>query len=574
MPGNPLYPLKRFGETVTVALAVHPGLQRAARATFTGRRVDEAAFMAARLYTRPAEEQLADTAVIKKLLSEYSQSVRELVPFLDRALERDKGIPRRLAQSFEKPAHERYVRLEKLRLQAPPAAQVNVLQSIEAVHMILATVADALEKPPLSEADIRELTTFVAAGFLTRDELTQLLGETTSNRQLLETLRRMVKTGKLPTNALYVISFDSLGEILLEQLPKFRAQVKYDDMRKIALAAQAIELTDQQRENVTAYFVQYTVGQRLPEDSIRPLVAPTIYGLSLAGDLPKVIADLKPEELSPVRRELYVAWQPLVGEAETDNKQLFSRMAQAAATHVPRDAALLERVQLEVLQALEGEVVYLTLPPGWTKEGAEAVRETFAESIAALRQKESVPEPTTRAEPSPPVSPATAPAAFPADLRFNREEFEGLKRELDQHFAGLAAQLEQQFQEYRRQLRADIQRLQQATDQRILRLEQRTKELEDRLRMLQQEAPPTEVPAPTSTPTPSTPAVTPTATVPPSVTPTPSIETCQQFCQTQGSSSGTCRQNSSQCEQSQERYEASGDPFCLGGSEKACCCLP
>ena len=53
----------------------------------------------------------------------------------------------------------------------------------------------------------------------------------------------------------------------------------------------------------------------------------------------------------------------------------------------------------------------------------------------------------------------------------------------------------------------------------------------------------------------------------------PSV-TCAQYCASLGSfTTGTCRQNNTQCTNNGETYESGGDVYCPGGSQKACCCL-
>lgn len=55
-----------------------------------------------------------------------------------------------------------------------------------------------------------------------------------------------------------------------------------------------------------------------------------------------------------------------------------------------------------------------------------------------------------------------------------------------------------------------------------------------------------------------------------------SINSCTIYCQSVGSYSlGTCRENSQQCTNNNETYEAGGNPYCTGGSsEDTCCCKP
>ena len=53
------------------------------------------------------------------------------------------------------------------------------------------------------------------------------------------------------------------------------------------------------------------------------------------------------------------------------------------------------------------------------------------------------------------------------------------------------------------------------------------------------------------------------------------VTSCSLQCQTLGYSTGTCRQNVSQCTNNGETHESLGDAFCTGGpSADTCCCKP
>lgn len=55
----------------------------------------------------------------------------------------------------------------------------------------------------------------------------------------------------------------------------------------------------------------------------------------------------------------------------------------------------------------------------------------------------------------------------------------------------------------------------------------------------------------------------------------PGVTTCAQYCQNNGYTTGTCRQNAQQCSVLGETYEAAGDTYCTGGaSADTCCCAP
>ena len=60
----------------------------------------------------------------------------------------------------------------------------------------------------------------------------------------------------------------------------------------------------------------------------------------------------------------------------------------------------------------------------------------------------------------------------------------------------------------------------------------------------------------------------------PSATTQSAMATCDQYCQGQGYSTGTCRANAQQCTKNSETYEPGGDTYCTGGGSSACCCAP
>lgn len=67
----------------------------------------------------------------------------------------------------------------------------------------------------------------------------------------------------------------------------------------------------------------------------------------------------------------------------------------------------------------------------------------------------------------------------------------------------------------------------------------------------------------------------PTTTPTPTLTPTPTPTSCNAYVITQGYSSGTCRQNASQCTNHSEVHLSGGDVYCTGGANAdTCCALP
>ncbi|OIP73562.1 MAG: hypothetical protein AUK08_03250 [Candidatus Pacebacteria bacterium CG2_30_36_39] len=77
-----------------------------------------------------------------------------------------------------------------------------------------------------------------------------------------------------------------------------------------------------------------------------------------------------------------------------------------------------------------------------------------------------------------------------------------------------------------------------------------------------------------SVPTP-TPTLPPGPTTPPTPTPTPGISTsCAPYCITNGYSTGTCRQNITQCKNAGEISTPGGNSSCQVPNSDTCCCKP
>lgn len=53
------------------------------------------------------------------------------------------------------------------------------------------------------------------------------------------------------------------------------------------------------------------------------------------------------------------------------------------------------------------------------------------------------------------------------------------------------------------------------------------------------------------------------------------VTTCTQYCLSLSNTSGSCRENTTQCGNHSETYQSAGDTYCTGGpSADTCCCLP
>ena len=390
-PGEIGYPIKLLGEKIASLTALSQNAKIETAFNHATARVDEATVVADRIPAESAKKQVSDAQTIENLVNEFSQTFNDQATYFGRAIDAGIKPPKAKADWAQQHMVTTYVQLERLRLAAPPEAQSVILQALSTMQTALATVQDALAKAPVTADDSTQLSKLVSQGFLSRDELTKLLAGTTSNRQLLDNLRQLVKTGVVPASTLYSINYDLIKQLDPQATPRFVASVEFDEMRKVAIFTKAIVPTPQQKQQLQNYLSQYNFGQLLPRDASRAFITPLIYGLNLTPDLPSVLKQLDPAKLSPVRQVLYQAWQPLTtSQSAGDAKKLYSQVLQLTDLSLSRNTDLLERVQLEVLKALRSNVAYLALPPGWTDSQVAAVAGDFAQSIKDLKLANTV----------------------------------------------------------------------------------------------------------------------------------------------------------------------------------------
>ena len=411
-PGEIGYPIKMAGEKVAEFMTFGRDAKEKMKFQHAAERVNEAVVVSGRLAGESSNAQIKDSQTIENLVNQFTQTVNHGASLYGSLIDKGVKLPQKDGQGVEYGMIQTYILLERLRLAAPPEAQSTILQAIAAQQTALATVQDTLGAAPITADDSKELSKLVSQGFLTRDELTKLLAGTTSNRQLLDNLRQLVKTGIVPASTLYGIDYDLVNRLTPKDAPRFTASVEFDEMRKVGIFTQAIVPTPEQKQKLQNYLSQYNFGQPLPRDASRAFITPLIYGLNLTPDLPTVLKQLDPKKLSPVRQVLYQAWQPLTtAQSSGDAKKLYSQVLELTNLSLSRNTDLLERVQLEVLKALRANVAYMALPPGWTDSQVAAVADDFAQSIKDLKAANAVQDKSKSAVAS--LASITAPLMTP-----------------------------------------------------------------------------------------------------------------------------------------------------------------
>ncbi|MGC1177041.1 MAG: DUF5667 domain-containing protein [Candidatus Saccharimonadales bacterium] len=392
-PNSPGYTIKLTGERVKTLLTFGSDAKTNQQAAYAAERVQEATLLAKQIPNESQNAQIVDTQTMQDLLTDYIHTTATYITNLSQNINEDSSakVPDQAFSDDLKRTTKVYEMLVELRLSAPSEAQATVLQATSVLQTSIATLQDALRAAPVTTRDSDQLAQLVSQGFLTRSELTKLLASATSNRQLLDTLRGMVKSGQLPATVVYAINYDLVRQYDPHGADRFVASINFDELRKVAIFNKVALPTPEQKQAVQAYLANYKAGMPLPRDAAnRAYIMPLIYGLNMT---PGVIKDLRyidPNDLSPVRRVMYDAWKPLIdSDGDDSTKQLYADMLQLTDTAVARNVALMKRVQLEVLKAVRSNVAYLALPPGWTNGQVVAVEADFAQQITDLQALET-----------------------------------------------------------------------------------------------------------------------------------------------------------------------------------------
>ena len=419
LPGNPLYPIKRVGEalltTITPNLSYqHVKAKEGVRAIFAARRLNEAASMVERLDSRSVNKQASDADTIEVLLQQFGEVFNDTTLSLSQTIDLGEQPSVKIFTDLQKRSAELAVKLEHLRLEAPPTDQATVLRSIVIINNNLATISDALHQAPISEADATELTKLISSGLISKSDLTALLGQANSNRRLLDLLRERVKSGQLPSGIIYAMNFDLVTKLLPDEAPTYINSVRFDELRKVALLMKTIEPTPTQKTAINQYLQSYKAGDLVPTNSLTRYTAPLIYGWHLVESSGIDLGVLHADHLSPERRIFYDLWSPYLSKTKnastgkqssliipkalaqnsdsvaTGTAPTYDQVLSSANIGIIKSSTLLDRVQLELLKATRSEVSYMALPPGWTGSDVVAMSDGFKQSTEALRTNEVV----------------------------------------------------------------------------------------------------------------------------------------------------------------------------------------
>ncbi|MBI3572594.1 MAG: hypothetical protein HY092_00135, partial [Candidatus Kerfeldbacteria bacterium] len=434
-PTMPWYPVQRLGENMTTALVPVPKVKQGLQAVFAARRVREAKVLAQGMRGQPLKVQEREEKMIGTLLDDYNRAFQEITISLGQQVDRGDKPPTGLFTTIENASTHLYLQLEDLRMIAPSAAQASVLQAQETAQGNLATLADALDHPPVSSDDAKELTSLVAAGLLSKDDLTKLISGDQSNREFLASLRTAVKNGTLPSNALAMIEYGQVAHYASGSIARFRAEVDFDEMRKIALLIKALTPTGAEKKSIEAALAKYVPGQPVAVGDQGQFLRPILLGFSLAPRLPADLTHLDPVSFEPGRKLFYETWKPLTTSKATDAKTLYSQALSLVDQNVARNTDLLEQIEFEVLNALRHDVVYAALPPGWTQEQVIKIQPAFKQLITDARTAETLQKQTAATTTS--LIGMTAPLA----VTLSNKQVEALRQETKSAMADMKKQL-------------------------------------------------------------------------------------------------------------------------------------
>ncbi len=393
-PGQLGYGMKRFEESVAATLAPTAGLRDGLRLRFAGRRVSEAAYVAAHTVSggkvsaaplikpiAPEDAQAADT--INHLLSQFTSIYQGYSAQLAGTVDQNKKLnPDRIKQ-LQKQAVEAYASLALLRVQAPTAAQISVLSGIDAAQKHIATVNDALEISPLSSSDVSQLTKLVSVGILSKTDLDKLLSTQMDNRQFHAKLVGLVDSKQLPSNLLYSLDEDLVKQLTPDKAAAFEAVSDFEQMQRISATVQASRPTKDQQQAVQAYLAKYKLGDVVPGDDIQSFVTPIVYGMALAGELQANISSLATTPFSSDDQAVLDSWKGSLAANQQNLGQLYQQLMTGAANQRALHERLLARVQTEFVDAQKAGVDHLVLPPGWGADQMSGLSRQMGVELAA-----------------------------------------------------------------------------------------------------------------------------------------------------------------------------------------------
>jgi len=361
-PGQLGYGIKRGEEALVSNLAPLSNWRDQLRLDFANNRVAEAAYVANRADQKSNSSQAKTAKTISGLLSTYEDVYENRTATLNQELTDGKKIPKTDAMEFQKDAADTYDELQLLRLQAPDAAQLAVLTSIDDTQQNLAALSDALGTKPLSASDLSQLARLVPIGVITQAQVNQLTA-IPSNRQLHSQLVNMINAGQLPSDITYQLDQDLIKQIDQTYATSFAAVSEFEQMQRISAVIQASRPTSAQQQAVQAFIAAYQPGQTVPADSTQPYVTPIVYGISLSGRLLTDLSSLKKIPLSSDDQILLNSWKRIVDPPNLS--EIYQRLMTSAQGQPQLALRNLIRMQQELVDAQKAQVSYLVMPPGW-----------------------------------------------------------------------------------------------------------------------------------------------------------------------------------------------------------------
>ncbi|MGC1176996.1 MAG: hypothetical protein WA843_02900 [Candidatus Saccharimonadales bacterium] len=385
-PGQLGYGIKRGEEFLASNLAPLPSWRDQLRLDFADNRVIEAGYVADRANQNPTSNPTKTATTINELLGSFENIYEIRTSSLNQKLTDNKKISKADAAEFRKDAVGTYDELQLLRVQAPGAAQLSVLTSIDDVQQNIAALSDHLGAKPLSASDVSRLSSLVTIGVISKAQADQL-SAITSNRQLHTQLVNMIDNGQLPSDITYQLDEDLIKRVEPENAKSFDAVSEFEQMQRISAVIAASRPSTTQKQVIQAYLRGYQPGQTVPADDNQQYVTPVVYGIALSGELLRNLRSLSGVHMSGDNQQLFHKWKAIVDPPNLSD--IYQRLTTAAQDQPQLSLRNLTRMQQELVAAQQAQVSYLVMPPGWgtaqlgklnTQMGVQIATEQFQAS--------------------------------------------------------------------------------------------------------------------------------------------------------------------------------------------------
>ncbi len=392
-PGQLGYGIKRFEESVAVALTPIEGRREALKLGFANRRVYEAVYVADQANQNSRSKSAETAKTINDLLGTYEDVYEARTTELNQKLKDNKKPAKADLKEYQTDAADTYDELQLLRLQAPPTSQLAVLTSIDDTQQNLAAVSDALGVRPLSDSDLSQLAKLIPVGIIIQTQVDQLTA-IPSSRLLHAQLVNMVNGGQLPSDITYLLDQDLIQQVDPAHVKSFAAVSEFEQMQRISAVVAASRPTAEQQQQVKAFVSAYQPGQNIPANDTQQYIAPIVYGIALSGRLLTDLPSLKPLHMSSDNQAVMNNWKKVIDPPNLS--VIYERLMTGAQSDPQLALRNMIRMQEELVDAQKAQVSYLVMPPGWSNSqlpklnqqmGIEIAQTSFAASKPDIDQR-------------------------------------------------------------------------------------------------------------------------------------------------------------------------------------------